>query len=89
MVALIIPFTLALTGNNLYSGLTQGFNLELISEIAHSMKPSLEQLGSEKIQELNKCFEKKQISKEELETKISAFNIHMNILIEDLRDSSF
>ena len=63
-------------------------NLQEISDIAHSMKPSLAQLASKNIQDLNKLFEKKEIDENNLLLKMEIFEMHINILIEDLKSFS-
>ncbi len=60
-------------------------DLDKISSIAHSMKPSLDQLASKNIQELNRKFDGKKIGEEEIVSKIELFGLHMGLLIEDLK----
>jgi len=52
------------------------------------MKPSLAQLASKNIQDLNKLFEKKEIDENNLLLKMEIFEMHINILIEDLKSFS-
>lgn len=56
-----------------------------ISDLSHAMKPSLAHLASENIQALNLLLESKKIDANQLSSKLNVFEIHMNILIEDLK----
>lgn len=63
--------------------------LDKISDIAHSMKPSLAQLGSKDLNDLNKRLEKKEIPENEIEFEISVFELRMKLLLDDLKRISF
>lgn len=56
-----------------------------ISDLSHAMKPSLAHLASENIQSLNLLLESKKIDANQLGSQLNVFEIHMNILIEDLK----
>ena len=64
-------------------------NLQLISDVAHNMKPSLQQLASIKIQELNFQLENIEFSEDVISDKIDTLELHLKILIEDLKELSF
>ena len=63
--------------------------LDKISNIAHSMKPSLAQLGSKNLQDLNKRLEKKEIPESEIEFKVNVFEMRIKLLLDDLKRISF
>ena len=63
--------------------------LDEISEISHSMKPSLAQLASKDLQILNKRFENKDINENEIESHVMIFELHIKLLIANLKRISF
>ena len=63
--------------------------LNEISEISHSMKPSLAQLGSKDLNDLNQRLENQDINETEIESYVMIFELHIKLIIADLKKISF